>query len=428
MYASMPRINLSFSVDGAGIGKAQQVFGTDSIANIEPGGIEAYRLQVDCWYGIALIDLEVEYVTPGLAEPATYNPEEIILVHAPRRSSSWDGMGPGNIVALSRRDALTALTGQLWKSVAPPRRTDDFISLRDFPEESVSPHVPFSCTGLHELLVAGSGRLSLDSPQTAFNAVRASAPSRSLWGMAILSFATGGINSQMPTFALRDAQDWLADNANLGYRYDGEEQLSEQLLQSVLNAAFTNTSDRVRYLLEHLDKTLSVTSRYDALAEHRSFALTALVGYCGQRSVDYLMQVIAVDPGSYYTCFKLVFRLMKSDPAAGILPSMDDGTTNHVDSRSRIKLLRNWWLHQNEKYSNMLLDWERHSPRLVKAIGAYTASEEEAMMALARDADDLVRYSLAINPDLSPQAAAMLEKDKNYEIKHVAQSRLEPPR
>jgi hypothetical protein len=409
------RVKLDYSLEGAKVGRWDQVFGDDQISNLNPGESEAFQLRLEAENSLNLIDLLVEYVSSDSSSTTTLQSDQVVVVHAPT-DRLGQAIDDGSIDVIYRAQAMDALIKDehlgLWRS------------------KSYS-----GCRLLSLLLLRGAACLAVDDIEANWKRLISKFDDKEAQGIIRTSFAEFGAKVGLPKTVRKSLNEWAETPGNLASlpAWD-EEVLSVKFIEALSAGADHHqaTTDQLQTFLTVSDSNLSIPAfgeEEDRGSEFQRIMAYASTAQAIARGVDKAIQrfsigcleyVVALsvveplDPAPYH---ERLMHLLKSDDAfTNIVTNAE--TVDNLDPEGISTFWLGFWIPLEQKENFLALEWRSSSPCLSRSFDAYLdANSRIAKTDPALDPDELVRFSAARSKKAAPSQLRLLSTDDNPVIR-----------
>ena len=367
VYFQAPVAHLEYSLDTEPIGSAKRVFGGDRVATIEPGAIDGFRIKFQGGNSINLLDLEIEYLTPGLPGPAVLLPGEVIVVHSPRTNTDLR-----EIVTITRDSAIKAVLTPEDERVRPTLRWLTSSERRPARSKTDSPWI--DCGLWYPLLTAGIGCSSRDAPEQHGNTCSTALGEDARSSTILLSFATLAFDGVPPEPFIREADAYVQDIAltqrgeppSHGHRAMDVNSIDILRLVAANVDRLPEKEPVLRFYLRHLDELL-LGGFYGDVRAYRTKALDDLIAIAGKRCVEYLIHVMTVDSELVNYLSSTLKELLDDDRIREEMRNLARAR-RLLDRPSHVTYWRTWLAARIEPPESSSLEWRPYSPRLALAL------------------------------------------------------------
>jgi hypothetical protein len=404
-YLLGPRTKLEFALKDVSTGEWIQVFGNDMVSNLNPGEAEAFQIRLDCKNTINLLDLEIEYLSPGLEEVGVCIPSDIIVIHSPLTTiNGQHERATGKIKTIARKRALQAIIDEveldLWRGEA-------FAG----------------CQAWEGLFLKASGYLCRDSLGTGWNTLQQKFEGSIAFGLVLASFAELLNEFNFPHTISEYLFSWIHDPQKIMSIPVLNDEVDEDVQARIVFEKLVETKQgksKEQFCLEVLESTLCVPDILDAsdksyntkaagmlsLSHVRGAALRSLIEIHNVGCVEYLVSVLFMWTAEMAHCNEYLSELLHQD------------TSNvRYQEQHLIEFWQNWWLRQDLWESYASLHWRDNSPRLLNALNALNSTEQGVISLLATNEDPVMRVAIARNPAAPASVLQILASD------HIARIR-----
>jgi hypothetical protein len=388
-----PRTKLDFSLSEARSGTWKKIFGDKAISNLQPSESEAFQLTLECENTINMLDMEIEYLSPGSESSQIASPAQVVIIHSPTPSFSDCGPDTGAIATIDRTIAFQSLIREedpnLWRG----RRYTN-------------------CTAWPVAFLRGSAYLCKNNVEEGWKTLRERFEETDLFGPILASFSELLDRHPLSKSVSEYLYYWVQTPAKICKIPIWDEETHSRI---VFNRLINHIQDGERddFIFTTLDKTLYVSNlpKDDnglpnvmfvlSLSNLRGAALSHLFERHKQACTEFLVYTMYIHDLDIAMCNEILKTNFKQD-------------VSEIEY-SKDKLVEFWrtWLSNNQP-SNVksAINWRSKSPRLLRAISTRNNSlTVNEMIVFAKDPDPLIRLSLARNSNVEPVVLEILAKD-----------------
>jgi nucleoside phosphorylase len=380
------RIPLSVKWDTPPAADRVNVLGS-RVLNLMPGEAAAFRLDLSTRDFIAVVALEVDWISAKTPKKSVMCWQDFLTVQP-----SGTYREEGTISVISGPQALD------WLVRGRPPVLWQEHSLVD--------------GQWAELLVRSAGHLSRHDPEGSFEKLRQAYESTASWGSILASFAEAygppegwlweriescirkPLHAQQDSFGIADARV-IIDRTSMYRKGSGSE-----------------------WLLEIIDS--GVEGPFDAL---QRAAFERFTSHQEARNAEYLLALTLApklfESESIGLTERLVqtLSLLPSPPPANLLHDFEIRRGSALAAQLTLVA---WWKQARLQPGLAVFNWHSHSPLLARLWGLVTNdAEEEELAASLRSPEFLVRYAVAIRPELPASIEAALTRDTSREVRRA---------
>jgi nucleoside phosphorylase len=401
------RIKLSVDWNAPRAADGINVLG-EQVLNLQPGAAEAFRLELAVKEMLALVALEIDWISAKSPKKSVLHWPELLAVHPSFISYDDDAdhglQKEGAISVVSREVALDCLVHQrspaLWEG-------------RSFAH----------CDG-QELLARAAGYLARSDPEGSFERLRQVQASSRFWGSILASFANAYEPSathlweRLESSVRESMRGQHPSTAKTRVRVISVDDEDAHVIIDRLLAR--RQGSKTEWLLGFIDSDLEALSEFSPL---QAAAFAQLATLKSGRSAEYLIPLALVTGLSQWQDYGLMSHLIE---ALSVLPSPPpEDVRRHLaeakddSTRTADDQLVSWWK-QTRLLQPMhpVFHWRPLSPRLARFWDMLLcdAGEQELITAL-QSSEPLVRYAVAMRPDLPHPVAMALTGDTSAHVK-----------